>query len=91
MAFEVDINESWQSLATLTGLPVGTHMVIQNKSSVWVHVSEGSQPSADSKGGYLISPFDSTESSYVIALEESDEIWVRTTRFDATLFVQEIL
>ncbi len=88
---DVLIDSTWQSLNALSGITTGQRFSIQNKSTDWIYVADNGQPSADSTEGYLVAPFDHTESSYILVTEGSPEIWVRSGRWQNTnLFVQEI-
>lgn len=85
------VDRSWQSINSLSSLPIGTKLTIQNKSTSWLYLFEGSQPVVGSTVGYLVAPFDHTESSYAIVTTGSDEIWARTLHDNQSIFVQELV
>lgn len=87
---DITITNTWQSLNTASGLVVGTAMIIQNKSTNWVVLAEGSQPSVNDLDGVYITSLSHLEASK-IAKAGSLEIWARTVENgdEAKLSVQE--
>lgn len=87
---DITLDETWQSLNTLTGLAVGTAMVINNKSNSTCLLSEGTQPTVGSSQGVPITSWHHTESIKIIPVS-SLEIWGRVPADTGTakLSVQE--
>ncbi len=78
-------NQNYVSINTLTTIPVGTKIIITNKSSseVLIQVSS-SQPSASSKDGVPLQIQPHLSASKTITLGEN-EVWAKSTDFNNAL------
>ncbi len=77
----------WQSLNVLSGIAVGTPMLIQNKSSGWFILQESdTKPADDNKSGTYISDM---YKSYAIAETGSGDLeyWIRPTNYGVSLII----
>lgn len=74
---DIPITPTWQSLNTLSGIPVGAAMQINNKTITLVILAEGTQPLADSTDGVPLTTYRDTKSGKVVPAG-SLEIWART-------------
>lgn len=71
--------DDWIDVATLTSIPAGTEMVIQNKGTTAVLVWIGQfKPSADSTDGPVIYDYPHDETSILID-EDEDKVWLKST------------
>lgn len=73
---EVTLTDGWQSANQISGLAVGTSMVIQNQGEIGVYLRKAnSQPSASAKG--TIIPI--TRDRPIFVPEGESEVWLRPT------------
>ena len=73
---DIPLNQEWKSLNSETGLPIGSSMVINNKSTSEVLLSEGDQPEASSTQGVVLTSYKDNKSTKETTTG-SLEIWAR--------------
>jgi len=84
---DIELTTEWQSINTLSGIPVGTEFVFQHKGRFHkVLLSEGTQPEADSKQGVMLSVVDRT----INIAAGSLEIWGKNLASNSTAHVQVV-
>ena len=81
----------WQSLNTLSSIPIGTEMIVHNKSTSLMILAEGTQPDVNSLDGVPLTSYRDNGASRIIA-SGSLEIWVRINgnTSEGKLSVQEV-
>ena len=88
-----DIGGDWASLNTLTGIPIGTQIKVQNKGTQWLILQENVvKPDIGDFTGEQVTTLREEEPSKVI-INGSGEIWIRTASpiFSGVwIFVQEV-
>lgn len=75
---DVPLDETWQSLNSLSGLNIGDALTITNKSNSICLLSEGVQPTTGSYQGVHITSFHENESIKIVPYG-SLEIWARVS------------
>tara|TARA_R110000851_G_scaffold20753_2_gene62561 strand:- start:1338 stop:1622 length:285 start_codon:yes stop_codon:yes gene_type:complete len=73
---DITVTTAWQSINTLSSISVGTEIIVDNKTIAVVLMSEGTQPSADSKQGVPLTTYADNLSSRTIK-SGSLEVWIR--------------
>ncbi|UNY40442.1 hypothetical protein KLEP7_gp194 [Pseudaeromonas phage vB_PpeM_ KLEP7] len=69
----------WVSVNTLSGLSIGTSILIQNKAPAWILLYESAtKPNAALKDGSLLTNLEGQEPSKMIS-SGSLEIWAKST------------
>jgi len=82
---DIVLNKTWQSINTLSGIAVGTSMIIQTKGAFHkVILAEGTQPTSDSRDGRMIDRKQRDAS----VIDGSDEIWGRTVSGTCRVFIE---
>ena len=70
------VTDTWQSVNSVTGISLGTQMLMANKSNTQIVVAEGTEPLSTSYDGYPLGT-GSLFGSNLIVDSGSLEIWVR--------------
>lgn len=77
-------NSAYSSVNTLSGVAIGTAIIIQNKSNYPVYIqTKATQPAATSTDGWIVMPAGSVQ---VDASEP--EVWARSERHSSRLNVE---
>ena len=84
------VTDTWQSVNSVTGISLGTQMLMANKSNTPIVVAEGTEPLSTSYDGYPLEIRGTFGGNLIIDLD-SLEIWVRVAEGKGTgiLNVQE--